>query len=81
MISHLYILVSLRALSLFQVAGAKLPVAIHRLRGTHWHPRGMLLLLLLLLVVVVMVLLLVHLLLLLLVLRHHSSRRLRVQPG
>ena len=80
MISHLYILVSLCALSLLQVAGAKLPVAINRLRGTHGHPRGMLLLLLLLMVVV-MVLLLVHLLLLLLVLRHHSSRRLRVQPG
>ena len=80
MISHLYILVSLCALSLLQVAGTKLPVAIHRLRGTHGHPRGMLLLLLLL-VVLVMVLLLVHLLLLLLVLRHHSSRRLRVQPG
>ena len=80
MISHLYILVSLCALSLLQVAGAKLPMAIDRLRGTHGHPRGMLLLLLLL-VVLVMVLLLVHLLLLLLVLRHHSSRRLRVQPG
>ena len=76
MISHLYILVSLCALSLLQVAGTKLPVAIHRLRGTHGHPRGMLLLLML-----VVVLLLVHLLLLLLVLRHHSSRRLRVQPG
>ena len=80
-ISYLYILVSLGAFSLLEIAAAtKLTVAVYRLRGTHGHPRGVLLLLLLRVVRVVM-LLLVHLLLLLLVLRHHSRRGLRVQPG
>ena len=81
-ISYLYILVSLGAFSLLEIAAAtKLTVAVYRLRGTHGHPRGVLLLLLLLRVVRVVMLLLVHLLLLLLVLRHHSRRGLRVQPG